>query len=182
MMINPELDINILDGYKKIPWSEDYYAATADGKYSLWFYNVNEVTMGSYYGHLGIFNKDNLLIISSGKVWIHYNFSSAFVYAQRSDCMIFKMPVYEQEISDYPYLLVRPASRCFTLIKSDFTSIYYSLEEVNENLLRIVEESPKELDRVNYKRRTGEEINLDSLPWYSLDDFKNAREIYLNNL
>src|ERR1700712_4065546 len=108
--MTPKLNIEILDGYKKIAWSEDYYAATVDGKYGLWFYNVNEATMGSYYGHLSIFSNNNSLIISSGKVWISYSNSSTFAYAPKSDCLIFKMSVYQQAVnkSDYPYLLIKP--------------------------------------------------------------------------
>ncbi|HEY4196909.1 MAG TPA: hypothetical protein VGM63_15305, partial [Mucilaginibacter sp.] len=120
-------------------------------------------------------------ILSSGEVWIWYAKNDTFIYAQSSDCLIFKMPVYQDKIkkSDYPYLLIKPSTQCFSLIEWDFTSIYYSFDEINTNMIEVKELNSKELDRVNFPRRTGEIFNLDSLIWHDLNEFEDVRRIYL---
>ena len=77
--------------------------------------------------------------------------------------------------------MIKPKSGQFSFLDWDVTSIYYSLEETDENLLSVKEESPKELDRFNGLRRTGEKINLNELIWHDFRDFDNAREIYNNS-
>jgi hypothetical protein len=179
----PPINIESLDGYKKTPWSKDYLLDTIDKKYKLYFYNVDEHSMGSYVGHLSIFedNKGASKILSSGRIWIDYGQKDTFIYAPKSNCLIFRMPVYQAEINktNYPYLLIKPDGKCFSFIDWDFTSIYYSFDEIEVNIIKVKEQNRSELDRVNYLRRTGKVINLGDLSWHDLKKFDNAREIYL---
>jgi hypothetical protein len=183
--MDQSIHIKKLRGYKKTDWSEDYFVETIDKKYGLWFYNVEEHSMLSYFGHIAIFenNKKNLQILSSGNVWAWYRTNNTFMYPPKSDCLIFRMPAYQGEVSikpDFPYLLIKPNSKSFSFIDWDFTSIYYSFDEINTNVIEVKEVSPKELDRVNFPRRTGEIIDFNNLIWHNLRDFDTAIEIYLN--
>jgi len=177
--------VDKLLGYNNTAWCKDYFIETIDKKYSLWFYNVLEHTMGAYYGHISIFQKntDNLPILSSGEVWVWYNWDNTVIYAAKSDCLIFRMPAYQGEDAikpDFPYLLIKPGSRCFSFIDWNFTSIYYSFDETEVNIIKVKELTPAELDRTDFLRRTGEKIDLGKLVWYELSDFDNAKEIYLS--
>jgi hypothetical protein len=177
------IPIDKLRGYKSTDWtSQDYFIETIDKKYGLWFYNVSEGQMLSYYGHFSIF-VNNLSILSSGSVWVEYRWHDTFVYAEKSDCLIFIMPAYQGENGIKPicpYLLIKPDSKCFSFIDWDFTSIYYYFEEIDTNIIEVKEMHPEELDRVNFPRRTGEVIDLNNLIWHDLIDFDSAKEIYLN--
>lgn len=177
------IEIEKLNGYKKTsPYSNDYIVKTSDEKYELCFYNVEEHTMGSYFGHLAIFF-NWASIVNKGDIWICYLYDETFIYAPKSDCLIFRMPVYQGEDPikpDFPYLIIKPEKGLFSFIDWDFTSLYYSFDEVDNDLIKLKEISPKELDRVNHVRRTGEVINLNNLTWNSLDNFDKAQLIYLN--
>lgn len=180
--MEPVLKTEILKGYKDPLWGDDYFIETADKKYALYFYNIDEVRMGAYYAYLAIFaeNKFDRPIVSSGKVWIWYSNARTFTCAQKSACLIFKTSVRKAGEVEYPYLLIKPEIGQFSFIDWDFTSIYYSLEELGENIVVVREESPQYLDRPDHVRRTGEMIDLNALTWYDLAQFDDALEIYKN--
>ena len=171
-----------LKGYKKPQYVGDYYIETVEKKYALYFYNIENVAMMSWYANLSIFseNKFDIPILSSGKVCIWYFEDTTFTYAQKSECLIFIMSFAQSGKPSGPYLFIKPRTGQFSLIDWDVTSLYYSLVEVDENILIVKETSPKDLDRLNYLRRTGEIINLTELIWYDFAQFDDTREIYLN--
>ena len=184
--MDPIIATEILKGYKKPPYDDDYFIETPDKKYALYFYNVEEVTMMNYFANLAIFaeNKFDSPLLSSGKVRFGYSRDRTFTYAQKSGCLIFRAPVMNKKFNpvkpEYPYLLIKPETSQFSFIDWDVTSIYYSLEEVSENVVIVKEKSPQQLDRLNYVRRTAEMIDLIALSWYDLTQFDDAVEIYIN--
>jgi len=171
-----------LKGYKNPICIDDYFVETADKKYSLYFYNIEEVTMMAYFANLAIFaeNKFDSPLLSSDKVWIWYSNAKTFTYAQKSECLIFRTSVRIAGKSTYPYLLIKPPIKQFALLDWDVTSIYYYLEEIDENIVLVKEQSPQNLDRLGYLRRTGEMIDLNKLTWYDFIQFDDAREILMN--
>jgi hypothetical protein len=177
------IEIEKLNGYKKTsPYSDDYMVKTPDDKYELCFYNVEEHSMGSYYGHFAIFFNE-VPVVNSGNVWICYLYDNTFMYTPKSDCLIFRMSAYQEDgqISPaFPYLLIKPQNKIFAFLEWNFTSFYYSFDEVDGDLIKIKEIYPEELDRIHHPRKTGEIIDLNTLTWNSLTNFDKALVIYLN--
>jgi hypothetical protein len=180
--MNPIIKTEILKGYKPPVYNDDCVIETADKKYALYFYNIEEQTMLAFYPNLAIFaeGKFDCPLLNSGKVSIWYSNVTTFPYGQKSTCLIFTMPTRKTGGLNYPYLLIKPQSSQFALIDWDVTSIYYCLEEVAENMMVVKEKSSYDLDRLNYLRRTGEIIDLNKLTWYDFTQFDDAREIYKN--
>jgi len=171
-----------LKGYKNPTYTDDYFIETADKKYALYFYNIEETTMLAYFANLAIFaeNKFDSPMLSSDKVWIWYSDVKKFSYAPKSACLIFKTSVRITGNVSYPYLLIKPEAGKFALLDWDVTSLYYFLEEVKENIVLVKEGSSQSLDQLNYVRRTGEMIDLNKLTWSDFTQFDDAREIYIN--
>lgn len=181
-----------LKGYKEPQWyAKDYFIETPDKKYALYFYNIEEVSMMLYFSSLAIFagNKLDNPLLGSGKVRVWYSKEKMVTYAQKSGCLIFRMPMMNIKLNplkpEFPYLLIKPETGQYSFIDWDVTSIYYSLQEVSENIVGVKEASPKELDQRNLKqpdfvRRTGEIVNLNELSWYDFAKFDDAWEIYIN--
>jgi hypothetical protein len=184
--MNPIIATEILKGYKKPPYDDDYFIETPDKKYAVYFYNVEEPKMMQTFAKVAIFagGKFDSPVANSDKIWIWY--STKFSYAQKSACLIFIAPEMKKTVSQFrfhpPYLLIKPGTRQFSFIEWDFTSIYYSLDEVSENVLVVKEEKPKDFfDRYNYAIRTGEMIDLNALTWYDFTQLDDAQEIYVNS-
>jgi len=185
--MNQIISTELLKGYGEPQWyAKDHFIQTPDKKYALYFYNIKEESMQAYYANLAIFseNKFDSPLLSSGKVRIWYIHRQTLTYAQISGCLIFRMPEMNKVFNPlkpvFPYLLIKPETSQFSLIDWDVTSIYYSLEEISENIVVVKEESPKELDRFNAVRRTGEIININELTWYNFKQFDDASDIYVN--
>jgi hypothetical protein len=180
--MSPIIPTEKLKGYKNPTHTDDYFIETADKKYALYFYNIEEVTMMAYFANLAIFaeNKFDSPVLSSDKVWIWYSNIKTFTYAQKSACLIFKTSVRIAGELTYPYLLINPLVKQFAFLDWDVTSLYYFLEEVEENIVLVKEGSSQSLDKFNYVRRTGEMIDLKKLTWYDFTLFDDAREIYIN--
>jgi hypothetical protein len=124
--MSPVIKTEILKGYKIPPYDDDYFIETADKKYALYFYNLEEVRMMTYFANLSIFaeNKFDSPLLSSDKVWIWYARAETFTYAQKSACLIFTTSVRKTGEVTYPYLLIKPKTSQFSFIDWDFTSIY----------------------------------------------------------
>lgn len=168
----PIINTQILKSYKTSPYDDDYFVETQDKRYGLYFYNIEEVRMMTNFTCFAIFGEGNFdkPLLNSDAVRVWYFKEETFTYAEQSDCLIFMF--------GRPYLLIKPQTQQFSFIEWDFTSIYYTLEEIGKDVLLIKEKYPEELDRHNVVRRTGETINLTGLIWYDFGQFDNALKLY----
>jgi hypothetical protein len=110
---------------------------------------------------------------------IHYSKAGTIDYTTLSECMILKQPVLNSKTSKHniTFLLIRLNDNKFGFIESDFTSIYYGISEITSNCIKIVEKSPKELKRFDFKK-TGKVFEFNDLIWFDLNHFFNAKELY----
>ncbi len=166
-------------------WYDEAFIVTKDNKYGIFFYNICEVSMCSYYSALAIFSADNLnaplidLKPVDQKLTGRIEGYKRYFYAPLSDCII-TICIVNGEL---PFLLIKPNDKRFALIPFDYTSIYYSVNETEENKLVLEESSPNELKRLKekgYKSKNGVQFTLHNLTWYNLTEFENIEKIYFN--
>lgn len=179
-----------LPGYKAEAWNPDIFQEVGDGKYGVYFYNIDEARMCDYYARVAIFQNRThpLLLVHSQTVWIKLNsvFDGAVSvrYLEAPDCLLFRIPAYAAHSPKpvQPFLLLNLTNRLFAFIAWDDSSGYYGLQALDQTRLQVIEVQPKELARWQGCLRTGEIISLRELPWYSLDEFDAAYVRYHQEL
>ncbi len=177
-----KIDTSILIDYKKSGWTDDYFLETADRKYGIYIYNIEESRMLSYAGCIAIYeDKGNSKpLINSSKNWIWYDHEKTFDYAPLSDCLIFRKPAYKENSNrpDFPFLLIKPKEGIFGFIEWDATSIYFGFNELSIHKLKIKEIHPKEIELLKRPKRTNEIIDLTTIDWFDIKYFDKGIEIY----
>ena len=176
-----------LSYYKAVPngFFDEDLVITEDNKYGIFFYNICEVRMCSYQSAVAIFSSDNLnepvvdlKPIPPYLVGSIHGYKRYF-YAPFSDCIITVCNINKE----YPFLLIKPSEKTFAFIPFDYTSIYYSLKETEENKLILEDESLSELKHLEekgYVKKTGKQFTLTDLNWYNIKEFENIEKIYLD--
>ncbi len=174
------IDKKMLSDYRsRNGWDNDEKAYfTDDGKYCVFFYNINEVSMGSYRCSFAIYGKDNpndpLITVKAADFCTNYVLDTPFFYAPKSNLII---TVCGRDLSEYgangmPYLLINPEKRRIAAIPFDFTSVYYGIEEKESGVLEITERHKREIERCvlsgEHMRQTGRIIATDELLWYEV--------------
>lgn len=176
-----------LPGYKAVDWNPDIFQEVGDGRYGVYFYNIDEVRMMDYYAKgVAIFENRThpVLLVHSQKVWVSLKGSESVRYLEAPDCLLFRIPAYAEHSSkpNQPFLLLNLSRRLFAFIAWDDSSGYYSLQALDQTRLQVVELYPKELARWKGRLRTNEIISLSNLLWYSLDEFDAAYVRYHQEL
>ncbi len=160
---------------------------TNDGKYCIFFYNINEVRMGAYLCTFAIYGNDNLeaplVTMTPNEPCTWYVTDAPFFYAPESDLII---TVYSRDLSNcgvsgMPYLLINPTEQIFAIIPFDFTSIYYAVSEKSKGVFEITEKCAHEIERCvssgKHVRQTGRIIVTEELEWYPLKELSNIRRL-----
>ena len=171
-----------LADHKKSGWKDDYFSETADGKYGIYIYNIDEWRMMSYAGLIAVYSdkKNSKPLINSSDIWFWYDNEKTFDYAPLSDCFIFRKPAYKETSTrpDFPFILIKPTEKIFGFIEWDASSIYYGFNETDKDKLTIKEVHPKDLENYNRPKRTNEVIDLKTIDWFDIEYFDNALDIY----
>jgi len=164
------IDKSKLLDYENSEWNFDKFYETTDKKYGIFFYNIEEFRMLAYGSKFAIFNnsKSNVPLLNLKKLWIWFDEQKPFFYAEKSNCIIFRKP---KSNTSYPFLLIKPELQIFASIEWDYTSIYYGLEEIDENNLILTEVYPEVL-KISKSKPKNKFFNLDSLKWKNLNSIE----------
>jgi len=179
-----------LPGYKAEAWNPDIFQEVGDGKYGVYFYNLDEARMSDYYARVAIFQNQThpVLLVQSQTVWIKLNSvvdgAVSVRYLEAPDCLLFRIPAYAAHSPKHvqPFLLLNLSNRLFAFIAWDDSSGYYSFQALDQTHLQVVEVQSEYLARWKGRLRTDEIISLPELPWYSLDEFDAAYARYHQEL
>jgi len=179
-----KVNINKLKNYSENVWNDDQFYETDNLKYGIYIYNINEYRMCSYNSEFAIFTDKNEEIPTINYEFnsIDFNFKTCFKYLELSDCFIFKKQFYQKEINklSFPFLIVKPKEKKYTLIEWDFSSIYFELIEMEKDILKLKILFPKEIERLNLEYRENEIFEIEKLKWFEMETLKNSSEIYQN--
>lgn len=177
-----EIDKSKLKSYKDDGWVEDFFTLSPNQELGIIVYNIDEWRMMSYAGLVAICsNPTNPKIeLNSDTTWIWFDNDKTFYYMEKSGCIACRKPAFDPKSSkgDFPFLIINMKNKSFGFLEFDGSSIYYGLEEVEKNRIRIFEVYPEELKRLNRPTRQGEEICLTNLTWYDLRQFDDALKLY----
>ena len=177
-----KIETSFLANHKKSGWTDDYFSETADGKYGIYIYNIDEWRMMSYAGLIAIYDdKENSKpLINSSNTWIWYDNEKTFDYAPLSDCFILRKPAHKENSTrpDFPFILIKPKEKTFGFIEWDATSIYYGFNEAAKDKLTIKEAHPKDLENLKTPKRTHEIIDLKTIDWFDIIHFDKTIDIY----
>ncbi len=179
---NWEITPGTLQGYKANSWNEDYFEETDGGQYGVLIYNIDEIRMGDYYGHLAMYENPvyPTLILNSRINWIKSSGRETFAYVKLADCFIFRMAAYVKDSSkgDMPFLFISPSKQLFAFVEWNDMSVYHSFNEVDGESVQLYELHPKYLINYSGPRRNGEIIYFRDLQWFSFDYFDEALSAY----
>lgn len=164
------IDKSLLSNYLQPSWNNDYIIETNNQKYALFFYNINEISMGAYFASFAIYNKTN-----SGKPFFEsknlaawFEFEKSAYYAKESDCLIFKIPNYTNKDSSnsMQILLIKPSQNKYSLLKLNQNIVLSKFKEHNKDQIFVLnEEKPdNKIDKL---------INLSTQNWLDLSTINN---------
>ncbi len=163
---------------------DEDFVITSDKKYGIFFYNICEVGMCNYLSAVAIFSSENLNepLIDLKPMPTDLTGPIAgykrYFYAPLSDCIITVCKIHNKDI---PFLLIKPAEKKFAIIPFDYTSIYYSLNEIEKGEIILEDESINELKALEVKgyiKQTGKQFSLSDLNWCDIAEFENIEKIY----
>lgn len=164
------IDKSLLSYYLQPSWNNDYIIETNNQKYALFFYNINEVSMGAYFASFAIYNKTN-----SGKPYFESNdlvawfeFEKSTYYAKDSDCLIFKIPNYTNQDSSnsLQILLIKPSKNKYTLLKLNQNIVLSSFKEHSKDQIFVLNEEKPD-------NKIEKLINLSTQNWLDLSTINN---------
>lgn len=178
------IDVNELAGYKNDGWTEDYFITRSNKDFGILVYNINEWRMLSYAGHFGLYSNQAkpILELNSDKTWICFDNERTFSFLEMSNCIACRILAFDPSSNSggMPFLILNLKDKKFGFIEFDNTSIYYGLEEIEDEKIKIIEVHPKDLKRIaSADKRTNEIVDLATLPWFDWSDFDTALEKYV---
>lgn len=102
---------------------------TDDNKYCVFFYNISEVHMMTYFCTFAVYDGNHLdapltaMKPNQFRTW--YTLNRPFIYGPLSDCIItvYGLDMEHFGVNGMPYLLIKPSEKKFALLPFDFTSI-----------------------------------------------------------
>lgn len=175
-ILNWNIDKEQLFDYKTGGWIEDYFITSPNNEYGIVVYNINEWRMGAECGLIGIYSnpKKPTLELNLNWIWIWFVYEKTFYFLEKSNCIVCQTiakNIMTSEI-EFPFVFINlKREKIAFFYFSDYTSIYYGLEEVEKNKAKLIEVNPKELEYSKKEKRTNEIVDLDELKWFKLTDF-----------
>lgn len=173
----------VLPGYQAEGWNPDFFQEVGQGKYGVYFYNLDEARMMDFYGLVAVFSNpaQPLVLLQSTTVWATMLAGTDSVqYLAAPDCLLFRMPAYVEHTTKptHPFVFINFTHQLFALVAWDESSRYYHFQALDHARIQVHELDPQQLARRKGLRRTGEIIHLSALRWYPLEDFDAAVERY----
>lgn len=149
---------------------------SSDKKYACLFYLVGEYRMLCYTGLVAIFkDKDSPELLFNSGQWFDYQFSQTIYYCGKY-VVLRKNEMYfeESEQTFSPFIVIDLEARQFTIVDFDFTSIYYGVDYLENNKLKLRLNNPNDLTslRISVENKDGFIIDLTEmlfLPFNQLD-------------
>ena len=171
-----------LPGYRAEGWNPDFFQKVGQGKYGVYFYNIDEARMMDYYGRVAVFSHPTqpLVLLQSTTVWVTMLGTDSVQYLSASNCLLFRMPAYVEHTTKptHPFLVINLPHRLFAFVAWDESSRYYHFQALDQSRMQVLELVPKQLAQSKGPRRTGEIIHLPALQWYPLEGFDATVERY----
>ncbi len=177
------IDKEKLIDYRAEGWTKDFFASSPNNEYGVVVYNIQEWRMGAECGLIGIYSnsKNPIIELNSKRTWIWFDYEKTFYFLKESNCVLCRIIIQNKmtfEI-EFPFVFINLKKKKFALFGfSDYTSIYYGLEEVEENKAKLVEVNSEELEYSKREKHTNKIVDLSKLKWNKLTDFDRASEKY----
>lgn len=156
-----------------------------DDKYGCLFYLVGEYRMLCYTGLVAIYKNKNApeLIFNSGH-WFDYQFSQTVYYCGDYIVLRKNEMYFEQSKKTFsPFIVIKPETKEFTIIDFDFTSIYYRVNFLEKNKLKLKLNNPNDLTslRVKVENKDGSIINMKELTFLPFNQLDSALKHYCDS-
>jgi hypothetical protein len=131
---------------------------------------------------LGIYKNKNApeLIFNSGQ-WFDYQFSQTVYYCGEYVVLRKNEMYFEQSKQTFsPFIVINLESKKFTIIDYDFTSIYYGVDYLEKNKLKLKLNNPNDLTslRVSAENKDGFIIDLTELAFLPFNQLDNELKQY----
>lgn len=166
-------------------WNDDKLYESADEKFACIFYKIDEYRMLSYSAIIAILeNKNNPILLANPKEqWFDFQGDRSAIF---SDHLLFlRKLAYNQDenLSGTPFVILNLDDRTFGFLDFDVTSIYYSIEKIDEHRFRLNLDYPNELNnmRVKLPNRHGQVFDITTIKFYSFDKINLLLDIYFGD-
>jgi hypothetical protein len=151
-----------------------------DNSFACLFYAINEYRMGAYTASIAIYkNKAAPILVSNPEnQWFDYKESKS-VYFFDDYFFVRKLAhAVDDRLSGTPFVAFNLQKSIFCFIDFDWTSIYYSLTKVDEEIFQLKVEN--EYKHYNFdSSRDNEVFDLKTKKYYSMDQTNDIDVLYL---
>jgi hypothetical protein len=175
-------DLQYPDKLDQFKYSSAEIIESNDKKYCCLFYLIDEYRMLCYTGLVAIYtNKSAPELIFNSRHWFDYQFSETVYYCGNYMVLRKNEMYFEQSKQVFsPFIVINLESKEFTIIDFDFTSIYYGVEYLEKNRLKLKLNNPNDLTslRVNVENKDGYIIDLTEISFLPFNQLDNALKQY----
>lgn len=145
------------------------------------FYDIGEAPNMCISGRFRLYsNKKKPKLIFAPEIMIRCFLTKNPVFWFNLQSIVCVFPIIydpKRKISELPFLLLDVDKQTFSFIKIE-NACLYKIIELGDKKIKLSEQ--KKIEGI--KSRDGEIIDLDSLSWYPLKEFKNIKQIYMEQL